>query len=80
MFTDHSRASALMRSMRKKYDPREFQRQLERRNEAARAAAAQFAKEAEEAAQAPGDGALVAAADVAEKPRRDPDPDSDLTC
>jgi len=49
--------------MRKKYDPREFQRQLERRNAAARGEAAEFAK----AAEAP---ALEAApADAADKPR-----------
>ena len=68
------------RRMRKKYDPREFQRQLERRNEAARLAAAEFAKAAEKAAQAPEGGAVAAAADAAEKPRHDadPDPDSDV--
>lgn len=63
--------------MRKKYDPREFQRQLERRNEASRLAAAEFAKAAEKAAEAPDGGAVVATADAAEKPRHDPDPDLD---
>jgi len=49
--------------MRKKYDPREFQRQLERRNAAARAEAAGFAQAAEAPAlQAP-------PADAADKPR-----------
>ncbi len=49
--------------MRKKYDPREFQRQLERRNAAARAEAAEFAKAAEPPALE------AAPADAPDKPR-----------
>ncbi len=55
--------------MRKKYDPREFQRQLERRNEAARAEAAEFAKALAEPAAAAEEGGAAAAADAPGKPR-----------
>ena len=49
-------------------------------NEAARLAAAEFAKAAEKAAQAPDGGAVLAAGEAAEKPRHAPDldPDSDV--
>ena len=55
--------------MRKKYDPREFQRQLERRNEAARAEAAEFAKARAEPAAAAEEGGAATGADAPGKPR-----------